>query len=354
MNILIASDAWMPQVNGVVRTLCTTREHLEALGHHVTMVTPDQFFSVRCPTYPEIRLALTRPGAVSTRIEAARPDAIHIATEGPLGLAVRRHCLKHRLPFTTAFHTRFPDYIAARTPLSPNVFWRYLRWFHGPSSRILTATRRLADELASHGLEHTAMWSRGVDLTQFSPDGPHHPQMQLLYGPRQLYVGRVAVEKNIEAFLRLDTQGSKIVVGDGPARASLQRAYPQALFLGALQGEALASAFRSADVFVFPSLTDTFGLVMLEAMACGVPVAAFPVAGPLDILGINGRGVDGTCDQPAGALSEDLAEAIRLALTCERATCATFARGFSWELTTRQFLNSLEVFGSGAGLAQAA
>ena len=335
MRIAIVSDAWMPQVNGVVRTLQATVRELTAMGHAATVIGPDRWRSVPCPTYPDIRLALAGAGAVGRAIGAWRADAVHIATEGPLGLAARRWCLARALPFTTAYHTQFPDYVALRTGIDPRHVWRLIRWFHAPSSAVLAATPRVEAALAAHGIEQGRRWGRGVDLSLFRPDGPCDPLVAALPGPVQLYVGRVAVEKNLPAFLGAPGPGSKVVVGSGPAEAMLRRAYPDVHFLGPRTGAALAAAYRTADVFVFPSRTDTFGLVMAEAAACGTPVAAFPVAGPLDVL---------TPD--IGAMAEDLPTAIVAAAVLSRRTCAaTAARRFSWRTSTAQFLAALTPIG---------
>lgn len=341
MRLTLISDAWTPQVNGVVRTLKTTIATLEQQGHAVQTITPDLFRSLPCPTYPEIRLALASRRRVARMIESFQPAAIHIATEGPLGLAARRYCLKRKLPFTTAFHTRFPDYVSARTGLSPDWFWRYLRWFHAPAAAVLAATPRLAAELNDRGILSTRPWSRGVDLAQFRPEIAPHPAYADLPRPLQLYVGRVAVEKNVEAFLATRQPGTRVVVGDGPALDALQTQYPDAVFLGALHGEALASAYAGADVFVFPSKTDTFGLVMIEALASGLPVAGYPIQGPLDVIGPEGRGVIDDWTQPVGAVDESLDAAIAQALTCQRDDCVAYARHFSWEASSAQFLAAL-------------
>ncbi len=327
MKLSLVSDAWSPQVNGVVRTLSTTVAMLRARGAEIQTITPDIFRSLPCPTYPEIRLAMTLPGAVGRMIEAHGSQAVHIATEGPLGLAARRHCIAMGRPFTTSFHTRFPDYLHARFRLPMAASWRYLRWFHGPATAILVATPRLAEELASHGLQRTRLWSRGVDLAQFRPGLPPPDLYVGLPRPILLSVGRVAVEKNIEAFLATPAPGSKVVVGDGPALADLRARYPEVLFAGALAGEALARAYAGADLFVFPSRTDTFGLVLVEAMASGLPVAAYPVAGPLDVVG----------DSGAGVLHEDLGDAIIAALRIPRAAALAQAQGFSWDAAVTQF-----------------
>lgn len=329
-SIAIVTDAWHPQTNGVVRTLSTTCEVLRGWGHHVTVIGPDGYPSIPAPTYPEIRLALTLPGAVGRRLARAAPDAVHIATEGPLGLAARAYCLRRKVPFTTAYHTQFPDYLARRTGLPAQAFWPYIRWFHRPAQTIMVATETIRAALREQGLTRLTHWSRGVDLASFSPDAPPPPEYAAIEGPILLYVGRVSVEKNIEAFLACPYPGTKVVVGDGPARAGLQAKFPEALFLGKRTGEVLAGCYAHADVFVFPSRTDTFGLVMIEALACGTPVAAFPVPGPLDIV-----------TEQVGALSDDLTRAIDAARYCDRAACIAYGASFSWEVATRQFLSGL-------------
>lgn len=331
MRIALVSDAWAPQVNGVVRTLQATIACLRRRRHPVELVTPDQFTTIACPGYPEIRMAVQCRRAVERRLDAFAPHAVHIATEGPLGWAARRWCLAKAMPFTTSFHTRFPEYLALRTGLPADWFWPAVRRFHGPAAAVFAATDGLIDELRGRGIARTHRWSRGVDLAQFSPHGPLHPLMAALEGPVMLHVGRVAVEKNIEAFLDAPVTGAKVIVGDGPARERLQRAYPEAHFLGALHGDMLAAAYRAADVLVFPSLTDTFGLVMIEALASGVPVAAYPVRGPLDVIG----------DAAIGALHDDLAVAIGRALTADASACAAAARLYDWESCTDQFLAGL-------------
>ena len=330
MKICIVTDAWEPQVNGVVRTLKAVRAELTRLGHEVLVISPEGFRSAPCPTYPEIRLALTRPATVGALIAGFSPDAIHLATEGPLCVAARRWCLKRGFPFTTAYHTQFPDYAAARSRLPAAWFWRYIEWFHAPARAILASTPSIRATLAAHGLNRLAHWGRGVDLACFGPDRPMPEAFAALPRPIQLYVGRVAIEKNIEAFLETGEPGSKVVVGDGPARAVLEARYPDVVFTGALAGEALAAAYANADVFVFPSRTDTFGLVMIEALACGTPVAAFPVTGPVDIV-----------TPETGALDDDLGAAIRAALMRDRAACAAYGAGFTWAASARQFLAAL-------------
>lgn len=332
MHLALVTDAWAPQVNGVVRTLQRTRAELERLGHQVHVISPDQFRTIPCPTYPEIRLALWPGRKVYRELDALKPDAIHISTEGPLGRAARAWCLKRRLPFTTAYHTRFPEYVAARlaVPLS----WTYaiVRRFHAPATRVMVATQSIESELTERGFGNISRWTRGVDLELFHPG-----ERATLDLPRpiHLYVGRVAVEKNIGAFLDLKLAGSKVVIGDGPQLAALKAQYPGVHFLGAKFGSDLARHVAAGDVFVFPSLTDTFGLVMLEAMACGLPVAAFPVAGPKDVVR----------EGEVGALDWDLAKAVERALALPRTACRLYAQGFSWEAATRQFLANLAPLG---------
>jgi glycosyltransferase involved in cell wall biosynthesis len=269
MRILVATDAWHPQVNGVVRTLTMMAGAAQALGNDVSFLTPQSFPTFAMPSYPDLRVALPGAAKIARLIAEARPDSIHIATEGPIGLAVRRYCRRRGLPFTTSFHTRFPEYISARLPIPESWSWSALRWFHGASQAVMAATPALAGELRGCGFRNVVLWPRGVDAQLFRPRAVD------LGLPRPVFlsVGRVAVEKNLEAFLELDLPGTTVVVGDGPARATLQRKYPQAVFLGARHGEPLAEAYAAADVFVFPSKTDTFGLVLLEALASGVPRA---------------------------------------------------------------------------------
>jgi len=300
------------------------------------MVTPDRFNTIPCPTYPEIRLAVLPGSKTAALIEAFRPDAIHIATEGPLGQAARKHCLARGYPFTTAYHTRFPEYIHARCRLPLSWSYARLRKFHNAGKRIMVATQTIEDDLAARGFNNIVRWTRGVNTELF------HPRAEpFLDFPRPIsvYVGRVAVEKNIEAFLKLDIPGTKMVVGDGPARTHLEDKYPDAKFVGAHQGEDLARHFAASDVFVFPSRTDTFGLVLLEALASGLPVAAYPVPGPLDVIGT----------APVGVLSEDLADAVNKALVIDPKLCRAHAEGYSWEKSIDQFFANLYPFrGEGA------
>lgn len=330
MRIAIVTDAWEPQVNGVVRTLQSVRKVLEAQGHKVLVISPDLFYSVPCPTYPEIRLAMVRSRTIGDLLDDFSPHAVHLATEGPVCVAARRWCLRHDFPFTTAYHTQFPDYVEARSGVPAEWVWRYIRWFHAPAQSILASTPSIRQALVDHGLTRVRHWGRGVDLASFRPGLEPHPVMAALEGPVQLYVGRVAVEKNLEAFLASTRPGTRVVVGDGPARAALAAKYPQARFLGPMFGAELASAYAAADVFVFPSKTDTFGLVMIEALACGTPVAAYPVTGPVDIL-----------TPETGAMDEDLDVAIARALTKDRAVCADYGSSFTWEASAHQFLMAL-------------
>ena len=333
MRIVVVTDAWEPQVNGVVRTLQSVRCELERMGHVVEVISPEQYGSFPCPTYPEIRLAVARAATVGRRIEAFVPDAVHLATEGPLCLSARRWCLRNAIPFTTAYHTHFPDYVARRTKLPASWFWRYIRWFHGPAQAVLVSTRSVRDSLRAHGIAQVRHWGRGVDLGNFGTDAPMPVAFADLPRPIQLYVGRVAVEKNLGAFLSTRQPGSKVIVGDGPARAGLERDWPEACFLGAMSGRDLAGAYTHADVFVFPSRTDTFGLVIIEALACGTPVAAYPVTGPVDIL-----------TPQTGAMRENLDEAIAAALALDRAGCAAYGQSFTWQASARQFLDGLAPF----------
>ena len=329
MRILVATDAWHPQVNGVVRTLTMMAQSAAAVGHEVAFLTPDSFRTVAMPGYRDLRVALPWPAQVAKLIAHSRPDSIHIATEGPIGLLVRRYCRKHDLPFTTSFHTRFPDYVAARAPVPQAWVWAILRRFHGPSRAVMAATPALAAELQERGFANVVLWPRGVDTSIF------HPREVDLCLPQPVFicVGRVAVEKNLEAFLALDLPGTKVIVGDGPARTHLERDYRDAVFLGALHGEALAKVYAAADVFVFPSRTDTFGLVLLEALASGVPVAAFPVTGPRDVIGA----------APVAVLNEDLRAACIAALTIPRQDCVAFAANHTWEASTRAFIDHMAI-----------
>jgi glycosyltransferase involved in cell wall biosynthesis len=327
MRVLIATDAWHPQVNGVVRTYERLAQETEKLGFELVFLAPSAFRTLPCPTYPEIRLSLTTPRAIARHFEEARPDFIHVATEGPIGLMVRSYCGKMKRPFTTSYHTRFPEYVAARLPVPERWCYALQRRFHNSAAGTFVATRSLQSELAARGFERLMLWSRGVDTELFRPRDAR------IFGrePVFLYVGRVSIEKNLRAFLDLDLPGRKVVVGGGPQLAALKAAYPDATFTGALFDEMLAQAFASADVFVFPSRTDTYGVVLLEALASGVPIAAFPVTGPIDVV-VPGR---------VGHLSEDLREAALAALTMDRTACRDYALGFSWETCARQFIDNI-------------
>jgi len=328
MRILIATDAWHPQVNGVVRTLTSLARSASALGAEVAFLTPEGFPSMGVPTYPGLRIALPNRREIARRVEAAAPDAIHIATEGPIGWSVRAHCLRRKLAFTTSYTTRFPEYIAVRSIIPAALSYAVLRHFHAAGAMTMIATASLRQELAAKGFKKLGFWGRGVDTELFNPDDPAKLDL-----PKPIFMtmGRVAVEKNIEAFLALDLPGSKVVIGDGPQKAELQRRYPQVSFLGEKTGQDLTSHLAAADVFVFPSLTDTFGVVQLEALACGTPVAAFPVTGPLDVI----------ADHPIGALDNDLRSACLRALDMSRQTCRSFALERSWENSARQFIGNL-------------
>jgi glycosyltransferase involved in cell wall biosynthesis len=338
MRLALITDAWAPQTNGVVRTLMRTRDELTAMGHAVEVISPDLFNGFPCPTYPEIKLALLPGRKIARTMAAFRPNAIHIATEGPLGHAARGYCLSRGLPFTTAYHTRFPEYVEARFSVPVGLSYAWLRRFHGRSRSIMVATQSIETDLLSRGFGNIRRWSRGVDTTLFKPRGKWGDKDLLnLPRPIHLFVGRVAIEKNIEAFLSLDLPGSQVVIGDGPQLEQLKRKFPKAYFLGKKVGEDLARHYAAADVFVFPSLTDTFGLVILEALASGLPVAAFPVPGPRDIL----------TDSGAGALDLDLGAAVKQALTLPAARCRAVAEQFSWKAATEQFLGNLAPFGAG-------
>jgi len=328
MKVMIVTDAWSPQVNGVVRTLTTTRREMQAMGHEVDILSPVEFRTVPCPTYPDIRLSILAGNAAQQRIRDYAPHALHIATEGPLGLAARRYAIHNDLPFTTAYHTRFPEYVKARTGMPLAWTYRFLRWFHGPACAVMAPTRAVKSDLEAFGFNNVVLWSRGVDLDVFKVQESKRLNTE---HPIFLYVGRVAVEKNVQAFLELDLPGSKWVVGDGPALAGLRAKYPQAHYLGVMKQPELAKVYAAADVFVFPSKTDTFGLVLLEAMACGLPVAAYPVTGPIDVLG----------DTAGGVMHNDLRHACLQALKIDRRTARAHAEKFSWRAATEQFVGHL-------------
>jgi glycosyltransferase involved in cell wall biosynthesis len=328
VKIAIVTDAWRPQTNGVVQTLSTTAQTLGACGHEVLVVEPNQFRTFACPTYPEIRLAWFPYRRLSQLLREFGPDCIHVATEGTLGMAARSWCVRNRFPFTTSYHTQFPEYVRARAPIPLALSYAHLRRFHSAAARMMVATPTLQKQLEARGFRNIVRWTRGVDVQLFKPG-----DKKFLDLPRPIfvYVGRVAVEKNIEAFLALDLPGTTLVIGDGPARRSLQVEFPTAHFVGYKFGAELAAHLAAADVFVFPSRTDTFGLVLLEALACGVPVAAYPVTGPIDVI------ENGT----TGVLDEDLRAAALAALKLDPAKCHAFALAHTWEAATKQFLANL-------------
>ena len=328
MRITLVTDAWRPQVNGVVTTLEYMVASLHNGGHQVQVIEPSQFSCWRLPGYREIGVAVT-PWQLPALLEQSAPDTLHIATEGPLGIAARNFCKKRGWSFTTSLHTKFPEYVHARTGLPTDFGYRFLRWFHGPASTTLVTTQSMVSHLQAKGLQSLKEWGRGVDCDAFTPqDGCKTRQRAR---PKLLYVGRVAIEKNIEAFLQLSIDAEKIVVGDGPMRQQLQLSYPDVQWMGYKRGAELASFYADADVFVFPSLTDTFGIVMLEAMACGTPVAAYPVTGPIDVVasGVN------------GALDDDLSAAVNAALQVDRQACRDFALQRSWQAVADIFQKSL-------------
>jgi glycosyltransferase involved in cell wall biosynthesis len=328
MKVAIVTDAWRPQINGVVTTLTRTHQCLEALGHEVVAVTPEQYLTVPCPTYPEIRLAVLPGRRLAATLEHAAPDAIHVATEGPLGMAARRYCVRHGFGFTTSYHTQFPQYVRARAPIPEAWSYAYLRRHHGRARRTLVATEHQRRDLLSHGFANVVIWSRGVDAELFRPRDRDYFDLPR---PIWIYAGRVAIEKNLEAYLSADLPGTKVVVGDGPDLMRLRSQFPAARFLGYKFGEELARCLSAADTFVFPSRTDTFGLVMLEAMACGTPIAAYPVTGPIDVVA-HGR---------TGCLDDDLAKAALEALTISRDECRRAALERTWERASSQFLSHL-------------
>jgi glycosyltransferase involved in cell wall biosynthesis len=335
MKVLIATDAWRPQVNGVVRTLGSLARAAAELGVEVEFLSPDGFWTFPVPTYPGLRLALPRRKQIVERIEAARADAIHVATEVPIGHAVRAYCLRAGRPFTTSYTTRFPEYISARSPIPQQWIYNALRRFHAAATVTMVATPSLMTELSERGFGHLGMWTRGVDVNLFRPDRAIDLDFSR---PIFMTVGRVAVEKNLPAFLSLDLPGTKVIIGAGPQVGELKRRYPGAKFLGQLDNGILAAHLAAADVFVFPSLTDTFGIVQLEALASGVPIAAFPVTGPKDVIG----------DNPIGVLNEDLRTACMQALWISREACREFALRYSWVNSARQFIGHVHKVAVGA------
>ncbi len=330
MRILIATDAWFPQTNGVVRTFSSTINVLEKMGHQVEVIHPDQFRTFPMPTYPEIRLAITDKKKIEKVFDEFKPEAVHIVAEGTIGLAVRNICLQRKLKFTTSYTTKYPEYVYARFYLPVDITYSLIRWFHAPSDAVMVATDSMIKELEEKNFKNLSKWTRGVDVELFNPDYQNifdYPR------PVMLYAGRLAVEKNIEAFLDVKTEGTKVIMGSGPDEDYLKRKYPDAVFVGKKTGEELAAHYASADVFVFPSLTDTFGLVMLEALASGVPVAAFPVTGPVDVI----------ADSKTGILNNDLEYAIKEALKIPKDKCREYALNYSWEKVAKIFLDTLAV-----------
>ena len=329
MKIALITDAWRPQINGVVTTLMSTLAELQRLGHQTLLVTPEAFRTIACPTYPEIRLALFSGRQVAHRLESFAPDAVHIATEGPLGQAARAWCLRANHPFTTSYHTQFPEYVRARFPIPKSWSYAFMRRFHGKAARMMVSTDQMRRQLEARGFGNIALWTRGVDVSVFRP----YPRDVLNASrPILLYAGRVAVEKNLEAFLELEMPGTKYVVGGGPALETLSARFPTVVFTGYKHGEDLAGHLSAADVFVFPSRTDTFGIVLLEAMACGTPIAAFPVVGPIDVVK----------ESVSGCLHQELQAAIAGALTLDREACRRYAQAFTWQRATQQFLGNLQ------------
>jgi glycosyltransferase involved in cell wall biosynthesis len=328
MKIITVTDAWHPQINGVVRTIEATNRELERTGHSVEVIAPSSFTSMPCPGYREIRLSLAPfrrlRHLLDAALDTAEEAAVHIATEGPLGHAARRYCMDRGIHFTTAYHTRFPQYLHAMFRVPERWTYAFLRRFHGPAARVMAPTSTVERELRANGLHNVALWTRGVDTDMFRP---MPPSLEHGKGPTFLYVGRVSVEKNIQAFLDLDLPGTKVVAGVGPALQTLKQRFPEVQFAGVLDAESLARLYSSADVFVFPSRTDTFGLVMLEALACGTPVAAFPVQGPIDVVG----------GSAVAVLDDDLRKAALQALRLDRAACRSHAERYSWRAATAQF-----------------
>ena len=333
MKFVLVTDAWAPQVNGVVRTWQHVTREMRKLGHETIVIHPGQFRTLSAPRYPEIKLAILPGRAVHKQLNDLNPDAIHIATEGPLGMAARKWCSKHKRAFTTSYHTQFPHYLRQYFGVPRSLSYRFIRWFHGKANHTLVPTKQVGEELKRQGLNNTVVWSRGVDTELFKPDYETPETVRDLPRPIFVYAGRIAIEKNIEAFLKLDLPGTKLVIGDGPPRASLQKQYPDATFVGYKFGEELAAHYAAGDVFVFPSKTDTFGVVMLEANACGLPIAAFPVTGPIDVVQ----------QGQTGYVYKDLRQAALDALKLDKAPCIAFAARNSWARCAQTVIDHLAV-----------
>ncbi len=331
-NVLVFTDAWLPQTNGVVRTLQTTQQMIRDNGGQMTFITPNDFKTIPCPTYPEIRLSLFVRKKIKRLIDGCNNNAIHIATEGPLGWAARAECLRRGLPFTTAYHTKFPEYVQARTALPVGLSYALLRRFHNAGKTVMVPTPSLQKALQTRGFNAVALWSRGVNLELFRP--ADKSRFTELEGPVFICHGRIAVEKNLEAFLKLDLPGTKVIIGDGPDLPKFKKKYPNVMFLGHLPDDEMIACLQSADVMVFPSFTETFGNVVTEALACGLPVAALPVTGPQDIIG----------SAPVGVLDNDLKKAALAALKLDKKACRKHAEGFTWQNATEQFVNNLAPF----------
>jgi len=327
MRVVLVTDAWEPQTNGVVSTLRQTMAEMQRLGIEVLRISPEQFATIPCPSYPEIRLAVFPAPKVGALLNDFQPDAIHIATEGTLGVVARQWCIARKLRFTTSYHTQFPEYVRARWPIPLAISYGYMRWFHDAATQTMVSTHEMQVSLEKRGFRNLKRWGRGVDTEFFKPVETGQRESPPLFA----YLGRVSIEKNIEAFLALDLPGPKLVIGDGPAREMLERRFPEVRFTGVLKGTSLVRELNRASVLVFPSRTDTFGLVMLEAMACGVPVAAFPVTGPIDVVtpGVTGE------------LNENLGVAAIAALQLDRDQIREVALTRSWANATAEFLDNL-------------
>jgi glycosyltransferase involved in cell wall biosynthesis len=327
-RILLVTDAWHPQINGVVRTMEKMAEELKKMGQEIFFITPQDYRTIPCPTYPEIRLSINAYPKVYRKIREINPNVVHIATEGPLGFFARGYCIDHKIHFTTSYHTKFPEYIKQRFKIPLKITYAYLRFFHKRAAKILVTTPTMVKELSSRGFKNLVVWARGVDHSVFS----NTPKKKLSYkSPIFIYVGRVAIEKNIKTFLNLKLEGSKIVIGDGPQLNELKKKYTEINFLGAMNEKEIAAYLAASDVFVFPSKTDTFGIVIIEALAAGVPVAAYPVPGPIDIL--QGTSVD--------CLDEDLSISIKKALKINREDCKKVSEKYTWENCAKIFLDSI-------------